>query len=492
MKRADAELAEAAARTLKRPGGPHRALVAVGKSKPAALPAPAFDLLLEMLEQMARGHVVAVTPVEAELTTQEAAELLGVSRPHLVKLLEAGALPFRMVGKHRRVRLADVTAYRHGIRTRPEALMKLDTIDDAIRAIAEGQMIIVVDDDDRENEGDLIVAASKVTAQQVAFMVRHTSGILCAPLTAERARQLRLDPMVRDNNAPLQTAFTVSVDYREGLTTGIAAEERANTARALANGNVQAGDFVRPGHVFPLIAKEGGVLMRSGHTEAATDLAHLAGLPPVGLLGELVNDDGSVKRFPQLIAFAKEHHLKMVSIADLIAYRRARERLVTRVSEFEIATEIGPAKAIAYATAFDAVQHLALVFGDIGRANPVLVRIHRQEVLSDVFGRGPKGDANLISAALRRIKSEGAGVLVYLREGAAGVASPLLDDKASAADRHASAGKRDRQWREVGIGAQILKDLGLSSIKLLTTHRLDYVGVTGFDIRLAESEMISG
>jgi 3,4-dihydroxy 2-butanone 4-phosphate synthase / GTP cyclohydrolase II len=488
MKKADAALAEAAARVLEHaPGGKKPvAHVAVGQAAPAPLPGPAFDLLLEMLQQMARGNVVAITPIEAELTTQEAAEILGVSRPHLVKLLEAGALPFRMVGKHRRVRLEDVTAFRNG--QSPESIMKLDSIDDAIRAIANGEMIIVVDDDDRENEGDLIVAASKVTSQQVAFMVRHTSGILCAPLTAERAHQLQLDPMVRDNNAPLQTAFTISVDYREGLTTGIAAEERANTARALANGNVRAQDFVRPGHVFPLISKEGGVLMRSGHTEAATDLAHLADLPAVGLLGELVNDDGTVKRFPQLVAFAREHGLKMISIADLIAYRRQREKLVMRVSEFEVPTEIGPARAIAYATIFDSVQHMALIFGDIARADPALVRIHRQEVLSDVFGRD--GNSNVISAALRRIKQEGAGVLVYLREGAAGVASPLLDDKN--AEAHCSAGKRDRQWREVGIGAQILKDLGLSSIKLLTTHRLDYVGVGGFDIRLVGSELIAG
>lgn len=494
VSRADARKAEAAARTLeRRPGrGMPKAHVALGRAKSAPLPDAAFELLMEMLQQMARGNIVAVTPIEAELTTQQAADLLGVSRPHLVKMLEKRALPYRKVGKHRRVLLSDVTAYRSGseFHSRPEELMKLDTVNEAIDAVAAGEMVIVVDDDDRENEGDLIVAASKVTAAQVAFMVRHTSGILCAPLTAERARILQLGPMVHENNAPLRTAFTISVDYREGLTTGIAAEERANTARALANGNVQAADFVRPGHVFPLIAQEGGVLVRSGHTEAATDLSRLAGLPPVGMIGELVNDDGTVKRLPQLIAFAKEHRLKIVSIADLIAYRRAREKLVTRISEFEIATEIGPAKAIAYATAFDAVQHLALVFGDIGRAKPVLVRIHRQEVLSDVFGRGSRGDTNLISAALRRIKAEGAGVLVYLREGAAGVTSPLLDANPPCDKKHVSESKRDRQWREVGVGAQILKDLGLSSIKLLTTHRLDYVGVGGFDIQLADSELI--
>ena len=484
----DAELAATAMRALSgRAGAPAR--VALGRSEPAALPDPAFRLLKEVLEQMARGHVVAVTPIEAELTTQQAAELLGVSRPHLIKLLEDGALPYRKVGTHRRVALSALTTFRNRGAEKPRAgdLMKLDSIDDAVRAFANGEIVLVVDDDDRENEGDLIVAASKVTAQQVAFMVRHTSGILCAPLTQERARALQLDPMVRDNNAPLQTAFTISVDYREGLTTGISADERANTARALANGNIQAQDFVRPGHVFPLIAKDGGVLTRSGHTEAATDLATLAGLPAVAMLGELVNDDGTVKRLPALVAFAKEHNLKIVSIADLIAYRRTRERLVTRVSEFEIDTEIGPAKAIAYATQFDAVQHLALVFGDIRRAKSVPVRIHRQEVLSDVFGQKKSG-ANLISAALQRIKREGAGVLVYLREGATGVTPPALEDPA--AKTPTSETRRERQWKEVGIGAQILKDLGLSSIKLLTTHRLDYVGLSGFDIAIAETEML--
>ncbi|MEJ0028034.1 MAG: 3,4-dihydroxy-2-butanone-4-phosphate synthase [Rhizomicrobium sp.] len=463
-------------------GGPARVSHAAHKS--AVLPEAAFQVLLETLGQMARGNVVAVTPLEASLTTQQAAELLGVSRPHLVKLLESGAIPYRKTGKHRRVSLSDLNAYRSPNHAAAEGLMKLDTVDDAIRAIARGEMVVVVDDDDRENEGDLIVAASKVTTEQVAFMVRHTSGILCAPLTRERAQHLQLEPMVRENSAPLRTAFTVSVDYRDGLTTGVSASERTNTVRALANGNVAAGDFVRPGHVFPLISEEGGVLMRSGHTEATTDLARLAGLPPIGLLGELVNDDGTLKRLPQLVAFAREHGLAIVSIADLIAYRRAREKLVRRISEFEIATEIGPTKAVAYATAFDTVQHLALVFGDIQTGRPVPVRIHRQEVISDVFGQTP----NLISAALRIMKAEGGGVLVYLREGASGVAAPAWSDPPAAA--HRSEVRREKQWREVGIGAQILKDLGLGAIKLLTTHRLDYAGLAGFDIQIAESEII--
>ncbi|HZS84722.1 MAG TPA: 3,4-dihydroxy-2-butanone-4-phosphate synthase [Stellaceae bacterium] len=457
-----------------------------------ALPAPVLPLLAEILDQMGRGNAVTVLPTEVELTSQQAAALLGVSRPFLVKLLEAGEIAHRKVGTHRRILFSDVIAHKR--RRGPaaphlkETNVSLDTVEDAIRAIAAGEAVIVVDDDDRENEGDLVIAASKATPEQVAFMIRHTSGILCVPLLAERARALRLAPMVADNSAPLRTAFTVSVDYRQGLTTGISAEERTATIRALANGNVTAEDFVRPGHVFPLVAKEGGVLVRSGHTEAATDLATLAGLPPIGLIAELVNDDGTVQRLPQLLTFAAAHGLKIISIADLIAYRRQRERLVERVAEFTIATEIGPAKAVAYATRFDAMQHLALVFGEIGGKEPVPVRIHREEVIGDVFGRG---GGPLLSRSLQRIKAAGFGVLVYLREGAAGVEAQSFAEQATrAAPAASSEEERDRHWREVGIGAQILRDLGISAIRLLTAHRRGYVGLSGFGITIAGTELI--
>ncbi len=211
----------------------------------------------------------------------------------------------------------------------------------AVSAFARGEIIIVADDDDRENEGDLFVAASLCTAEKMAFIIRNTSGIVCAPLGQDEARRLHLDPMVARNDAPLGTAFTVSVDARHGLTTGISAEERTNTVRALANGNMGAGDFVRPGHVFPLVAKEGGVLMRSGHTEACVDLCRLAGLPPVGVLAELMNDDGTVMRGPQIDAFAARHTLQRVTIADLIAYRQLREKLIERAGEFPVESEIG-------------------------------------------------------------------------------------------------------------------------------------------------------
>ena len=220
---------------------------------------------------------------------------------------------------------------------------QFDSIEDALTAIRQGEMVVVVDDDDRENEGDLIMAASKATASAVAFMIRHTSGILCTPILQEQATRLHLDPMVGRNDAPMSTAFTVSIDYKQGLTTGISADERAATTQALTNNNVGPDDFVRPGHIFPLVARQGGVLVRSGHTEAGTDLATLAGLPPVGLLAELVNDDGTVQRMPELLEFSAKHNLKIITIADLIAYRQQREQLVERSHEFSVKTNMGEA-----------------------------------------------------------------------------------------------------------------------------------------------------
>src|SRR3954452_12985595 len=238
-----------------------------------------------------------------------------------------------------------------------------EVIEAAIAAFARGEIVEVTDDDDRENEGDLFVAASLCTAEKMAFIIRHTSVIVCAPLSVAEARRLHLDPMVAANDAPLGTAFTITVDVRHGLTTGISAEERTNTVRALANGNSGANDFVRPGHVFPLVAKEGGVLMRSGHTEACVDLCRLAELPAVGVLSELMNDDGTVMRGPQVTAFAEKHKLARISIADIIAYRQVRDKLVKRVREFPVKSEIGTLSGYAYVTPFDNVQHMAFVHG---------------------------------------------------------------------------------------------------------------------------------
>ncbi|MFW5833522.1 MAG: 3,4-dihydroxy-2-butanone-4-phosphate synthase [Pseudomonadota bacterium] len=366
----------------------------------------------------------------------------------------------------------------------------LDPIEDAIAAIARGEMVIVVDDDDRENEGDLIMAADRATAEQMAFMIRHTSGIICVPLGAADARRLRLDPMVSANDAPMGTAFTVSVDYRHGLTTGISADERTATVRALANGNVGAEDFVRPGHVFPLVAKDGGVLVRSGHTEAAVDLARLAGSAPVGVIGELVNDDGTVKRLPQCRAFAGEHGLKIVSIADLIDYRQRREHLVQRIAAFDLQTAAGTAEAVVYQTPFDSLQQIAIVFGDVAGDAPVLTRIHRERVLADLFAAEVGGgDAR---RSLLRIGAEGRGVLVFLRDGLAVPPAELAGDGAVDAEGHASAAARRARWREVGIGAQILKDLGIHRIRLLSSSHRQYVGLGGFGIEIVETEPIEG
>ncbi len=339
----------------------------------------------------------------------------------------------------------------------PETQRRVDAV---IEAFAQGEIVVVTDDYDRENEGDLFVAAAKCTPEKMAFIIRNTSGIVCAPLAGEEAKRLHLDPMVALNDAPLGTAFTVSVDVRHGLTTGISAEERTNTVRALANDNSGAADFVRPGHVFPLVAREGGVLMRSGHTEACVDLCRLAGLAPVGVLAELMNDDGTVMRGPDVAAFAARHNLQRVTIADLIAYRQAREKLVDRIAEFSVKTEIGPLQGYAYKTHFDEVHHMALVHGRIGDGRDVPTRLHRANLIRDMFG-----GAHTVDKVLRRFKREGRGVMVFLRDGSVGVpvsAIPHNGDSQSEAER-------SREWREIGLGAQILRDLGVSSIRLISS-----------------------
>ncbi len=356
---------------------------------------------------------------------------------------------------------------------------------EAIRAFERGEIVVVMDDDGRENEGDLIVAAVHCTPEKMAFIVRHTSGIVCAPMTKEDAKRLNLAPMVADNDSAHTTAFTVSVDFKHGTTTGISADDRTLTVRNLANGNVGGSDFVRPGHVFPLIAREGGVLMRSGHTEAAVDLCKLAGLPLVGVISELVNDDGTVKRGPQVAAFAAEHGLKQVSVADLIAYRQRQETLVQRVACTDIVTPGGKAKAYTYTLPWDVMHHLAVVFGDIRDGEDVPVRLHPEDVVADVFGTDHRLDG-----VMRAMGEKKRGVVVYLREGSVGVAHQDRNRPAGDREDHEEARRRESEWREIGLGAQILKDLGISSISLIASRERHYVGLEGFGIHILRTEIL--
>jgi 3,4-dihydroxy 2-butanone 4-phosphate synthase/GTP cyclohydrolase II len=355
----------------------------------------------------------------------------------------------------------------------------VQSVPQALEAFARGEIVVVTDDADREGEGDLIVAASLCTPDKMAFIVRHTSGIVCAPITAEEARRLRLDPMVAHNDSAHTTAFTVSIDYKPGMTTGISADERTATCRALANPNVGAADFARPGHVFPLIARDGGVLMRSGHTEAAVDLCKLAGLPPVAVICELVNDDGTVTKGRQVSDFAENHKLTHVTIADLIAWRQAREKLVERVAQFSTESPIGPLAGYAYRSPFDPVQHVAFVHGSIGDGRDVLVRFQKPNVLQDMF-YGSRG----ANAALERFRKEGRGVLVFLRDGAAGVPAEPLEGPATSEE------SRTKLWREVGVGAQILRDLGVTSIRNLSSTPREYVGIAGFGVEILGHEAL--
>ncbi len=355
-----------------------------------------------------------------------------------------------------------------------------DPIQEVLHAFANGELVVVTDDDDREGEGDLIVAASLCTAEKMAFIIRHTSGIVCAPITTEDARRLRLDPMVAHNESNHTTAFTVSIDYKPDNGTGISAEERASCCRALSNPNVGANDFARPGHIFPLIARDGGVLLRSGHTEAAVDLCKLSGLSPVGVISELMNDDGTVMKGEQVVKFAATHKLKHVTIADMIAYRQAREKLIERVTTFTTESPIGLLHGYAYRSPFDSVAHVAFVYNSIGDGKNVLTRFHRPSI-RDIF-TGPKR----LETVLEHFKKSGSGVLVCLRDGAAGVpVAPLAEEKSAEADRN-------KQWREVGVGAQILRDLGVTSIRHLTTSVHDYKGLSGFGIEIVSNEHLEG
>ena len=367
------------------------------------------------------------------------------------------------------------------------------SVEDAVAAIARGEIIVVVDDEDRENEGDLIMAAGAASAETITFFVRHTSGVICAPLTGERLDELEIPLMVRDNTESHRTAFTYSVDYVHGTSTGISAADRAATIQALIDPATRPADLARPGHIFPLRYSEGGVLKRAGHTEAAVDLARLAGMDPAGVLCEIVNDDGTMARVPDLIEFCREHGLLMITIAQLIKYRRQNEKLVRRVAEARIPTPWGDFTCYVYESVLDGEQHVAMVRGAVQGEEDVLVRVHSECLTGDVF-HSLRCDCGVqLDAAMERIAEEGLGVLVYLRghEGRGiGIghkirAYSLQEEGHDTVEANVELGL-PVDSREYGIGAQMLNDLGITTMRLMTNNPAKYGGLEGFGLEITE------
>ena len=372
-------------------------------------------------------------------------------------------------------------------------MSELNTIREAIDAIAAGKFVVVVDDEDRENEGDLIIAAESVTAEDMAFMVKYTSGVVCCAITNERADALHLPLMVANNTEAMGTAFTISVDVAEGTTTGISASDRSLTCKALANGHIAASGFARPGHVFPLRARAGGVLKRAGHTEAAVDLATMAGLAPAGVLCEIVSDDGTMARLPELIEFAQTHDIPIISIADMIRYRNRHERLVERFSSARIPTIYGEFSAHIYRSSLDDVEHLAFVFGDLNENEIPLVRVHSECLTGDVLGSLRCDCGSQLELAMKLVAENGSGAIIYLRghEGR-GIglghkmrAYALQDEGMDTVDANVALGFAPDS-REYGIGAQIIADLGIQKMRILTNNPAKYGGLQGYNLEIVE------
>ena len=366
-------------------------------------------------------------------------------------------------------------------------------IEEVVAAIGRGEIVVMVDDEDRENEGDLIMAAQFATPEKLAFIIRYTSGVVCAPMTNERCDDLRLPLMVEQNTESQRTAFTDTVDLIEGTTTGISAADRAATLRALADRSQGFAAFARPGHIFPLRARDGGVLKRAGHTEAAVDLARLAGCEPVGVICEIQNDDGTMMRLPDLRRFCAEHGLLLSSIAELIKHRRHNERLVERMGEANVPTEWGDFTCVAYRSTIDQVEHLAFVKGDVAGGDPVLVRVHSECLTGDVFASRRCDCGPQLAAAMEIVSREGRGAVVYLRghEGRGiGIghkirAYSLQDQGMDTVDANLELGL-PVDSREYGIGAQILSDLGIRQLRLMTNNPAKYGGLGGYSLEVVE------